>query len=111
MDDFDGRVDDVLCRLGRLHLKACALARPDPVELAHDLFHLETSMPCGVCSFSVLTYKSTVALIRQMEQLMVNLGQAPQFADCLAESRTASKPKRNFIKLLDGHAASQRPKP
>jgi tetratricopeptide (TPR) repeat protein len=60
VDDSNGQVGDILCRLGELHLKACKLARPDPVELAHDLFHLETSLPFGVCSFSALTYKDAL---------------------------------------------------
>ena len=58
VDDSDGLVGDVLCRLGALHLQACTLARPDPVELARDLFRLETTLPMGVCSFSALTYKT-----------------------------------------------------
>lgn len=62
VDDSNGQVGDVLCRLGDLHLKACALARPDPVELAHDLFHLETSLSIGVCSFSALTYKDVLGV-------------------------------------------------
>ena len=57
VDDSNGLVGSVLCRLGALHLQACTLARPDPVGLAHDLFHLETTLPFGVCSFSALTYK------------------------------------------------------
>lgn len=60
VDDSSGQVGDILCRLGDLHLKACKLARPDPVELAHDLFHLETTLPFGVCSFSALTYKDAL---------------------------------------------------
>ncbi|MBC7617681.1 MAG: hypothetical protein H7293_01580 [Candidatus Saccharibacteria bacterium] len=58
VDDSNGLVGDVLRRLGALHLQACTLARPDPVELAHDLFHLETTLPFGVCSFSALTYEN-----------------------------------------------------
>jgi hypothetical protein len=60
VDDSDGQVGDVLYRLGDLHLKACMLARPDPVVLAHDLFELETTLPFGVCSFSALTYKEVL---------------------------------------------------
>ncbi len=60
IDDSDGLVGDVLRRLGDLHLQACKLARPDPVELAHDLFNLETSLPFGVSSFSALTYKDAL---------------------------------------------------
>lgn len=60
VDDSDGLVGDVLCRLGALHLQACTLARPDVEALAEDLFHLETTLPMGVCSFSALTYKDAL---------------------------------------------------
>jgi hypothetical protein len=60
VDDSDGLVSDVLCRLGELHLKACTLARPDAQTLAADLFRLETTLPMGVCSFSALTYKDAL---------------------------------------------------
>lgn len=60
VDDSDGLVGDVLCRLGALHLQACTLARPDGQALAEDLFHLETTLPMGVCSFSALTYKEAL---------------------------------------------------
>ena len=56
IDDSDGLVGDVLCRLGELHLKGCELAHPDASALAENLFHLETTLPFGVCSFSALTY-------------------------------------------------------
>ena len=57
IDDSDGLVGDVLCRLGELHLKGCELAHPDASALAENLFHLETTLPIGVCSFSALTYR------------------------------------------------------
>lgn len=57
IDDSNGLVGDVLCRLGDLHLKACELARPDAATLAENLFHLETTLPFGVCSFSALRYR------------------------------------------------------
>lgn len=60
VDDSDGLVGDVLCRLGELHLKACELARPDAESLAHDLFRLETTLPFGVCSFSAYTYRDVL---------------------------------------------------
>jgi uncharacterized Zn finger protein len=47
-------------------------------------------------------YASAVVLIRKVGQLMAGLGQPPQFAAYLAELRCTFKPKRNFIKLLDG---------
>lgn len=56
VDDSNGQVGDILCRLGDLHLKACKLARPDAAALAYDLFQLETTLPFGVCSFSAQTY-------------------------------------------------------
>lgn len=62
VDDSNGQVGDILGRLGDLHLKACTLARPDPVELAHDLFRLETSLPFGVCCFSALTYQEALGV-------------------------------------------------
>ncbi len=60
VDDSDGLVGDVLCRLGALHLQACKLARPNVETLAGDLFRLETTLPMGVCSFSALTYKDVL---------------------------------------------------
>lgn len=60
VDDSDGLVGDVLCRLGALHLQACKLARPNVETLAGDLFRLETTLPMGVCSFSALTYKDAL---------------------------------------------------
>lgn len=60
VDDSDGQVGDVLCRLGDLHLKACKLASPDPAALAAELFRLETTLPFGVCSFSAETYRSVL---------------------------------------------------
>ena len=56
VDDSNGQVGDILCRLGELHLKACQLARPDAEDLAYDLFQLETTLPFGVSSFSAQTY-------------------------------------------------------
>lgn len=60
VDDSNGQVGDILGRLGDLHLKACTLARPDPVELAHDLFRLEMTLPFGVCCFSAFTYQAAL---------------------------------------------------
>lgn len=60
VDDSDGEVQDVLSRLGDLHLDACKLARPDPEALAEDLFELEISQSFDSCSFSALTYKEVL---------------------------------------------------
>lgn len=47
-------------------------------------------------------YASAIALIDQMRPLMLGLGQTAPWQTYLAELRTTFKPKRNFIKLLDG---------
>lgn len=60
VDDSNGQVGDILCRLGDLHLQACMLARPDAEALAHDLFQLETTLPFGVSSFSAKTYRDVL---------------------------------------------------
>lgn len=60
VDDSNGQVGDILCRLGNLHLQACLLARPDAERLAYDLFQLETTLPFGVSSFSALTYRNVL---------------------------------------------------
>jgi hypothetical protein len=60
VDDSDGYVGDALCRLGDLHLQACAMARPNAQALAADLFRLETTLPFGVCSFSAQTYREVL---------------------------------------------------
>lgn len=41
IDDSDGHVDGLLARAGEIHLAAARTARPDPVELARDLFDRE----------------------------------------------------------------------
>lgn len=46
-------------------------------------------------------YARALVLIRAVKQLMAGLGQNSQWLDYLAELRTAFKPKRNFIKLLE----------
>ncbi len=47
-------------------------------------------------------YASAIELIGQMRPLMLGLGQTVPWQTYLAELRTTFKPKRNFIKLLDG---------
>lgn len=41
MDDSDGHCSGLLERAGNIHLDACRAAKPDPVELARDLFPRE----------------------------------------------------------------------
>lgn len=47
-------------------------------------------------------YGEAIKLIRKVGKLMQTLSQTRQFGDYLAELRIQFKPKRNFIKLLDG---------
>lgn len=49
-------------------------------------------------------YDEAIKLIRKMGGLMKTQKQIAQFGDYLAELRMQFKPKRNFIKLLDGVA-------
>ena len=60
IDDSDGEIGDIVYRLGELHLKACVIARPEPAGLAERLFRFETTLPFGLCSFDVVTYKSAL---------------------------------------------------
>ncbi len=47
-------------------------------------------------------YREVVALLRKIGTLMVRLGRGQEFAAYLASIRVAHKPKRNFMKRLDG---------
>ncbi len=58
VDDSNGEIGGIVCRLGELHLKACTLAKPDPVALAERLFRFETTLPFGLCSFDAATYQT-----------------------------------------------------
>ncbi len=60
VDDSNGETGDIVYRLGELHLKACALARPEPAGLAERLFRLETTLPFGLCSFDASTYRKAL---------------------------------------------------
>ncbi|MDP2827238.1 MAG: hypothetical protein Q8O37_01390, partial [Sulfuricellaceae bacterium] len=60
VDDSNGEIGDIAYRLGELHLKACMMARPDPVELAERLFRFETELPFGLCSFDAATYRDAL---------------------------------------------------
>lgn len=51
-------------------------------------------------------YDEAIQLIRKVGGLMNAQNQSRQFGDYLAELRVQFKPKRNFIKLLDGVARS-----
>jgi uncharacterized Zn finger protein len=54
-------------------------------------------------------YDEAIGLIRKMGALMKEQSQPRQFRDYLAELRVQFKPKRNFIKLLDGVARRAAP--
>lgn len=60
VDDSNGEIGGIVCRLGELHVQACTMARPDPADLAERLFELETTLPFGVCSFDVKTYRDAL---------------------------------------------------
>jgi uncharacterized Zn finger protein len=51
-------------------------------------------------------YEEAIKLIRKLGVLMKAQEQSIEFADYLANLRAHFKPKRNFIKLLDGVAQS-----
>lgn len=51
-----------------------------------------------------MAYASAIKLIRKIGNLMRNIDQSREFSDYLAELHAQFKPKRNFIKLLDGVA-------
>jgi uncharacterized Zn finger protein len=51
-------------------------------------------------------YEEATRLIRKVGKLMAGLDQSRDFGNYLAELRLQFKPKRNFIKLLDGVARS-----
>ena len=54
-------------------------------------------------------YDEAIRLIRKVGGLMKAQSQSRQFGDYLAELRVQFKPKRNFIKLLDGVGPSAAP--
>ncbi len=58
VDDSNGEIGGIVRRLGELHLKACTLAKPDPVALAERLFRFEASLPFGLSSFDAATYRA-----------------------------------------------------
>lgn len=58
IDDSNGEIGGIVCRLGELHLMACTLAKPNPVALAERLFRFETTLPFGLCSFDAATYQA-----------------------------------------------------
>ena len=61
-------------------------------------------VPSIVVQTNNTSYEEAIKLIRKTGALMKAQKQSPQFGDYLAELRLQFKPKRNFIKLLDGVA-------
>ncbi|MGR8936088.1 MAG: DUF6880 family protein [Gammaproteobacteria bacterium] len=56
IDDSNGEVGGVVQELSDLHLRACEMARPEPLALAERLFDYELTSPYGICAFSAETY-------------------------------------------------------
>lgn len=56
VDDSGGGMGEIVMRIGELHLAACRMAGPDPVQLAGRLFKLEMTLPFGICDFDPGTY-------------------------------------------------------
>ncbi len=52
-------------------------------------------------------YADAIRLIRKIGNLMTSIDQSREFGDYLAELHAQFKPKRNFIKLLDGVARAR----
>jgi tetratricopeptide (TPR) repeat protein len=60
VDDSNGEIGDIVCRLGELHHRACTMSRPEPAALAERLFRLETTLPFSLCSFDAHTYRNVL---------------------------------------------------
>jgi hypothetical protein len=60
VDDSNGEIGGIVHRLGEMHLKACAMAKPDSTALAERLFRFETTLPFGLCSFDAATYRGVL---------------------------------------------------
>lgn len=58
IDDSNGKIGGIVYRLGKLHVKACTMAKPDPAALAERLFRFETTLTFGLCNFDAVTYKT-----------------------------------------------------
>jgi uncharacterized Zn finger protein len=58
VDDSDGWLTDIGSRLGALHVRACAQARPEPVELARRLAELEMTSELDTFHRAAVTYSA-----------------------------------------------------
>ena len=47
-------------------------------------------------------YREVIGLLQKVRKLMIRLGREPEFTRYVESVRAAHKPKRNFIRLLDG---------
>lgn len=56
----EGEFSESLEELCRLHLEACELAAPDPVDLAQRLFDLEMNLPFQICQMDVSTHQTVL---------------------------------------------------
>ena len=59
-DDSDGEMSGMLDRLQELHLDACRIARPDPVDLAERLFEWEMDADYGTFYGAAGTYSDVL---------------------------------------------------
>ncbi|MDP3844741.1 MAG: SWIM zinc finger family protein [Oxalobacteraceae bacterium] len=74
-----------------------------PASRAADAISLyRRVIPDIVAQTNNAAYEEAIRLIRRVGQLMSDLDQRDALADYLAALRIQYKPKRNFIKLLDG---------
>jgi uncharacterized Zn finger protein len=81
VDDSDGCVSGVLCRIGALHLSACKKAHPEPMSLAQRLLDFELNLGYSDFLSSVADYATvlgTEGLAAYREQAEALWAQVPQ---------------------------------
>ena len=107
VDDSDGDLGGVLDRLQEIHHQACKRAMPD---------RRRSPSACSSGSLARLrhllrrrgnrknneAYREAIGLLRKVRELMIRLDQEFEFPRYVESVRAAHKPKRNFMKLLDG---------
>lgn len=102
VDDSDGKVSDVISRLGDLHLSACQFSHLTLPLLAQDLFRLQTTLGYGP-DFGPKTYQ-TVLGTTGLEQYQALAQTAFDLFDTSSEdlySTTYSRVSRILIELAE----------